>query len=433
MLPTDIVDAITCPSGQFRSAKGLLDAGQTSYYPPRADLFNFGGSPCLARVGYPGSCDPGDSAQYFALDDVDAVAAATPPYGAPFTGSWIVPAELPAGGYALLVEVAKEFDSDAAHQHPSEQSAYDVQYYPDDGQLGNVGQPSVLYRVPFVLGVDTAASTSQIAGYGDWSGMTGTVNAPDDTISDDPGSGAGRLAALGGADGAARVALTLGDCSGVDCTATPTPVPLAVSFTATAAHSGTQATLTVLQSSENGGQAVVGYDVRYAPLPTSGAIDASEFSAWTPAPGLAPGAPGTTTTLEINGLSPITTYGIGISAIGVCGRSAPTFQTIYTPAVPFILLSGCVIATAAFGSDLGPQVALLRAARDAATARSALARTAVDLYYRASPPARRHPRPHGHRPRPRPRSPPHHHPLSAALTGEQARAMRRLLACKSGA
>jgi hypothetical protein len=386
MMPSEIVDAITCPSGQFRSAKGLLDATATSYYPPRADLFNFGGSPCLARVGYPGSCDFGDSAQYFALDDVDAVAAATPPYGAPYTGSWIVPAELPAGGYVLAVEVAKEFDTDAAHQHPSEQTAYDMQYYPTDGQPGNVGQPSVLYRVPFVLGSDTSASTSQIAGYGDWTGMTGTVNAPDDTISSDPGSGAGRLAALGGADGLARVALTLGDCSGIDCTATPTPVPLAVSFTAAADHSGTQATLTVLQSSENGGQPVVGYDVRFAPLPSSGAIDASEFSAWTPASGLTPATPGTTSTVEIDGLSPITTYGIGISAIGVCGRSAPTFQTIYTPAIPFNKLSGCFIATAAFGSDLGPEVALLRAARDIATAHSTLARTAVDLYYRASPP-----------------------------------------------
>ena len=36
----EIVDAVTCPSGLFRSAKGLLDPTQPqSYYPPRADLF----------------------------------------------------------------------------------------------------------------------------------------------------------------------------------------------------------------------------------------------------------------------------------------------------------------------------------------------------------------------------------------------------------
>jgi hypothetical protein len=48
----EIVDAVTCPSGLFRSAKGLLDPTEPqSYYPPRADLFNFGGTPCIARIG----------------------------------------------------------------------------------------------------------------------------------------------------------------------------------------------------------------------------------------------------------------------------------------------------------------------------------------------------------------------------------------------
>jgi hypothetical protein len=387
MALSEIVDAVTCPSGQFRSAKGLLDPGQAqSYYPPRADLFNFGGSACLPRIGYPGSCDPGDSAQYFALDDVDAVATATPPYGLPFTGSWVVPADLAGGSYALAVEVSKEFDTNTANSYPSDQSALDLQFYAADGQHGNVGQPSVLFRVPFKLGTDAAAGTSAIAGYGDWSGMTGDVNPPDDTISSDPGSGAGRLLVASGAAGQARVSLSLGACSSVDCTVTPAPLPHPVSFTASATRSGSGATLAVLQSSDSGGQPVVRYEVRYAPLPSNGAIDASTFSAWTPAPGLAAAPPGTSTTVEIEGLTPLSTYGIGVSAIGVCGSSAPTFQTIYTPAVPFTKLSGCFIATAAFGSDLGPEVTTLRGLRDAATTRSALARTAVDLYYRSSPP-----------------------------------------------
>jgi hypothetical protein len=389
MALSEIVDAVTCPSGLFRSAKGLLDPTQApSYYPPRADLFNFGGSPCLPRIGQPGSCDPGDSAQYFALDDVDTVAAATPPYGVPFTGSWVVPSDLAAGSYALAVEVAKEFDTNAANSYPSEQTALDLEFYAADGQHGNVGQPSVLFRIPFSLGAaGAAAATSDIAGYGDWSGMTGDVNPPDDTISSDPGSGAGRLLLAGGAAGPARVSLSLGACSSsVDCTATPAPLPRPVSFTASATPSGSGATLVVRQSSDSGGQPVVGYDVRYATLPPNAAIDASTFSAWTPAPGLAVAAPGTSTTAEVEGLNPLSAYGIGISAIGVCGSSAPTFQVVYTPAVPYAKLSGCFIATAAFGSDLGPEVTTLRALRDAATTRSALAGTAVDLYYRSSPP-----------------------------------------------
>ena len=386
----EIVDAVTCPSGLFRSAKGLLDPTQpASYYPPRADLFNFGGSPCLARIGYPGSCDPGDSAQYFAMNDVDVVAAATPAYGAPFTGSWVVPADLPPGSYALSVEVAKEFDSNAAYQHANEVTALDMQYYSADGQHGNVGQPSVLFRIPFTLGADGTGtgSATDIAGYGDWTGATGEVNAPDDTISSDPGSGVGRLLLLdSSANGPARIAMTLGACPAIDCTATPAPIPLPVSFTATPTNSGPGVSLAVLQSSENGGQPVVGYDVRYAVLAANGMIDASSFPAWTPAAPLAVGPPGTTTTVEVGGLTPLTTYGVGISALGVCGNSSPTFQTFTTPALHFTKLSGCFIATAAFGSDLAPEVATLRLLRDAVTARSALATTAADLYYRSSPP-----------------------------------------------
>jgi hypothetical protein len=389
----EVVDAITCPSGQFRSVKGLLDPTQpASYYPPRADLYNFGGSPCFARIGYPGSCDPGDSAQYFAMNDVDLVAAATPPYGASFTGRWVVPTELAPGDYALAVEVAKEFDTNAANQHASEQSAFDMQYYAADGQSGNVGQPSVLFRVPFTLtgtaaDVGTTAAASDLYGYGDWSGATGDVSPPDGTISSDPGSGVGRLALVDGPGGPARVAVSLGACpAAVDCSAAPAPIPMPVSFTAAADSDGTSATLSVLQSSESGGQPVVGYDVRYSALPSSATIDPTSFSAWTPADPLPIAAPGTMTSARIEGLSPSSTYGVGIRALGVCGASMPTFQVIYTPARKFTQLSGCFIATAAFGSVLAPQVAALRRARDAATARSTFAGVAVDLYYRSSPP-----------------------------------------------
>ena len=388
----EIVDAVTCPSGQFRSAKGVIDSTQPqSYYPPRADLFNFGGTPCIPRIGYPTSCDPGSSAQYFALNDVDVVAAATPPYGTPYTGSWIVPADLVAGDYALAVEVAKEFDTNAADDYPNEVSATDMQFYSADGQHGNVGQPSVLFRVPFTLGgAAGAASASDIIGYGDWSGASGSVTPPDDTISSDPGSGAGRLLLVdSGSNGPARVSVTLGACPSIDCSVTPTPVPQFVSFTATATSNGTGATLQVLQSSELGGQPVVGYDVRYAILPASATIDASAFSAWTPVAGLASAAPGTSSSVELNGLTPQSVYGVGVSAIGVCGRSPPTFQIFSTPAIPFTKLSGCFIATAAFGSDLAPEVATLRVLRDAATSRSALATAAVDMYYRSSPPLAR--------------------------------------------
>lgn len=390
MLKNEIVDAVTCASGMFRSAKGLLAPDQAaSYYPPRADLFDFGGNVCFPRIGYPGSCDPGDSAQYFGMNDVDVIAAATPPYGASFTGHWIVPSDLPPGDYRLAVEVAKEFDGNADHQHPNDVSAHDMQYFVGYGQGGNLGQPSVLYRVPFTLGAGAApvAATAAPAGYGDWSGATGQVFPPDATISDAPGSGAGRLLAFAGPNGPARVQLTQGACAPVDCSGPSSPLPLPVVFEVNPGPSGTTATLAVRQSAEPGGHPVIGYEIRYTTIRLQTPIDPASFAAWSAAGALAGGTPDSVSTLEIDGLAPLTDYAIGVRAIGVCGPSATTFQRLQTAARKFTQLSGCFVATAAFGSELTPEVALLRKLRDLATARSTLAGVAVDLYYRSSPPA----------------------------------------------
>ncbi len=390
MLITEVVDAVTCASGRFRSAKGLLDTTQpASYYPPRADLFNFDGSLCFPRTDYPGSCDPGDSGQYFAMNDVDIVAAATPPYGAPFTGRWVVPSSLPAGDYRLSVEVGKEFDTNASYQHPSTVSAYDAQYYMGYGQMGNVGQPSVLYRVPVTIGAGAGAvsSTADLAGYGDWSGATGDVNPPDCTITDAPGSGAGRLLTFTGANGPARVQVSQAACPPIDCSGASPPVPLPVSFTVTTSASATSATVTMLQSSDEGGGPVIGYDTRYTTLGQTQPVDPASFAAWSAAGSVPPGPPGSQSSLEVDGLTPLTDYVLGVRAIGVCGASPTTYQRFQTPQIKFTKLSGCFIATAAFGSDLAPEVAALRTARDLATSRSTLAAVAVDLYYRSSPPA----------------------------------------------
>jgi hypothetical protein len=385
MLPTEVVDAVTCPSGQFRSAKGLLDATQpSSYYPPRADLYNLGAAACLPRPGYSGSCDPGDSAQYFALNDVDIVSAATPVYGVPYTGTWVIPADLPDGDYRLNLEVAKEFDTDAAHQHATDPNV--DPFSEDYGQYGNVGQPSVLFRVPFTLDasvLQTSAETAGYAGYGDWTGETGVVFLPDATIASTPGSGEGRLAPMGSAGAESRVALSTGPCPSVDC-ATSAP-PLAVSFTATPTPSGGGVVLSVLQSSE-AGQPVLGYDTRYAIAALYDAVDPSAFAGWAAGPAIPTGTPGTTTTVQIDGLTPGTGYAVGVRANGVCGSSDPSYQRFVTPIAKYTQLSGCFIATAAFGSDVDPAVRALRGARDAATARSRLAAAFTDLYYRSSPP-----------------------------------------------
>jgi hypothetical protein len=382
----EVVDAITCPSGRFRSCKGRLDPSMPqSYYPPRADLFDFGATPCPMLPNYIGSCDPGDSAQYAFLNDVDAIATATPPFGAPFSSTWVVPDDLPDGDYALHVEVAKEFDADAADPHVSYINPNEAIGFNGYGQDGTVGAPSVLYRVPFSLGpgAAAAATTLDIAGYGDWTGATGDVHAPDGTIGGGPGSGAGRLAVIAGPAGSGRVHVARADCGALDCASTPAPTPVA--FVATVA-SARSATLRVHQSNEDG-RPVVGYDLRAVVLPTPrAAVDPATFPDWTPAGTVPPGLPDSETSVAVDGLQPDSDYAIGIVARGQCGASPATFQRIHTPAVKYAQLSGCFIATAAFGSELEPEVQTLRALRDAAAAASPIARAAVDLYYRSSPP-----------------------------------------------
>ena len=180
-LGTQVNDAITCAS-RFNSEKGRFDPTMPSYYPPRSDLTTFT------------SVDGSDPPTFAAINDLDAVAAATPFYGSVYNGTWSVPGTLPPGDYALMVEVNKEYDSNAAHLHPD----FDDSHLPGYGTDGNFGQPSVVYQVPIRIDptaeMPDAQSTSQIVGYGDWTGQTGVINPRDATIStNSPGSGEGRL------------------------------------------------------------------------------------------------------------------------------------------------------------------------------------------------------------------------------------------------
>jgi hypothetical protein len=61
--------------------------------------------------------------------------------------------------------------------------------------------------------------------------------------------------------------------------------------------------------------------------------------------------------------------------------------SLTTTRVHYTRLSGCFVATAAYGSPLAPEVQALRTARDALRPRSVLAAAATDIYYRSSPAA----------------------------------------------
>ncbi|HSZ83161.1 MAG TPA: hypothetical protein VLA14_12810, partial [Polyangia bacterium] len=356
MLPDQEVDAITCPSAAFRSDKGRLDATQTSVYPPRGDLFDLG-TICPVLVNHPGgSCNAGDSRQYAFLDDVDTVSTATPPFGIATQGAWTVPADLPVGDYALLVEVGKEFDTNDAYDAANAPSLdYDA-----FGTAGNLGQPSVIYRVPFsVLPSDITGggAASAMFGYGDVTGATGVIAPPDATISVAPGSGEGRLATTTGPDGAGRVHVSFASCAPVDCATegAPPAVPISVVMSALMP---TEASVQIEQvgngtKGEDYGP-VTSYEIRVAPLPRDGEVDITpeDFVSWAAESSPAPAAPGTLSAVALAGLTPATAYGVGVVAHGSCGSSPVTFARFTTPALPAqdSHLRGCFIATAAFGS-----------------------------------------------------------------------------------
>ena len=162
------VDADHLPDAVHQREGEAGRVGQ-SYYPPRNDLTTFAHGDCDVVGGALPGC----------------AASATTLRGAQRSrrgrggdaglrravhGTWTIPATLPAGDYALLVEVNKEFDNNAVAQPSRRTTDPQLAGY---GLANNFGQPSVVYRVP--IHIDVAAGRpprhrSQIAGYSDWTG-----------------------------------------------------------------------------------------------------------------------------------------------------------------------------------------------------------------------------------------------------------------------
>lgn len=389
MMPSEIVDAVTCASGNFRSAKGLFDDTMAkSFYPPRGDLLNWDNL-CVPLVSADGTaCDYGDARMFGLINDLDSIATATPPYDQPYIGTWRVPQGLAEGDYALLVEVSKEFDGDASYTHSSYLSPFETMYYGGYGLEGNVGQPSVVYRVPFSLASPVpATAVTAPDGYGDWSGATGALSPLDATIADAAGSGAGRLRVNDGPGGAGRVHLVEVPCAALDCSQSTPPEQPAVDAP-WRQQDATATTFSFRQVADGNGGSVIAYELRYTAVTASylQSVDESAYLHWTPAPHPVVDTPGALTTVTLPVLDPGKAYAISLRAQGTCGWSAPTFSRVLTAPAVYKKLSGCVIATAAYGSALHPDVQLLRRERDWAAARSSAVRLAAILYGDTAPP-----------------------------------------------
>ncbi len=397
--PSEFVDAITCPSAQFNSSKGHFDmALPRSYYPPRSDLgsnpANFISKDCDIVLDTLPGCTV-DSEKY-ATDptvgnDLDAVAQATPPYGAPYSGTWAIPPALAAGDYAVWVEINKEFDSNSSHNQTTHPAVFDNQGLSSYGMAGNFGQPSVVYRAPIRLDdatTNAAGTADHIQGYSDWTGSTGTLMPPDATITTGvPGSGEGRLLEISGPAGTGRVLVSLESCSPVVCDPPP-PTPGMVSDLSVSPEEVTALSAIVrFDTAGAGGQSVSSYEIRYLATDDT-TLTPDEFAQATRANQVTPGQPGSEGVLVLQNLKPSQHYVVGIRSQGPCsGQSNVAMIDFMTPSQKFTQLSGCFVATAAYGSEMEPQVAALRWLRDSLRPKSGLVAAAVDLYYRSGPAA----------------------------------------------
>jgi len=281
--------------------------------------------------------------------------------------------------------VNKEYDTNAAHDHPDFVD-------PNLGAWGtehNFGQPSVVYQVPLHLdvmsGATDAETASQIAGYGDWSGATGVVSPPDATISTGvPGSGEGRLLPISAGGLTGRVIASVTPCATICSPLPPPPTAVSQLGLTTDGLGSSSATLQFGNASANGGP-VWTYDIRYLPGP---AMTEDQFGSAVAAPSVTPGNPGSIATVKITSLKPDTQYTVGVEATDPCKQVSPlATYTFKTPAMKFTQLSGCFVATAAWGSTMAPDVAAMRRVRDRLRPASTMFAVATDLYYRSGPAA----------------------------------------------
>ncbi len=406
MLPADVAAGYAEPF-EAGGVDGMRALTLTSIYPPRRDI-----TPCapdpdpVCRPGSLRACnDFPDAATYdaearAAMPDIDVVTMATPPAEREAQVMFSIPNDWVAGEYVAWIEVNTEGDYNATfndNNYPTpEGTAWDswaVQTgYPYRGQ------PSVIYRVPFTLGASGTFSASTPAGYGSVDGNAvdiGVMHMMDGTITDDPtgtpGSGADRLRQ--GDPETQRVTLEVRDCAPHDAPAMPGEV-------------GTQPSTDTKHSHEWGGLhftvgasvlPIAKYDVRFSASPITTddpetfvrafhAVTADQTMTGLVVPTGQP--PGTAVDVDFGGLQPRTHYWVAVRAVDVCNVVSPfAVAELTTTRTNFTQLSGCFVATAAWGSALAPQVAALRQVRDRLLGQNALFTAGAELYYRSGPAA----------------------------------------------
>ncbi len=359
-------DAGSCATNLTFTDKGRFDATRTSRYPPRED------------IAYVVDIDDVSVQMFEAMNALDLITGATPAADLPFTVTWPMPPDLPAGDYVLWVEVSREFDHNATYNPTTYPAPFGIPF----AEFGEPyrGQPSVLYNVPFTIGTSpVAAMSSAYVGYGDPDGLDGNVRAPDATIDTErPGFGAARL--LLHTDGA--------DTYRVKVLARPEmdlAPPGAASELRVAQVDGPRARVTFVAPGEDGNMGTVsGYELRFS---ASGPITEASFADAPPiVTPLDPDEPGQVQVFDLTGLLPETTYHVAVRAFDDCRNVGPIATTSFrTPDRTAGEVDACFVATAAYGSPLATEVSALRGFRDRVLRQSVLGELLVASYYTVGP------------------------------------------------
>ncbi len=417
----DALDAMTCASA-FSSDKGRFLTGRDgaygepavigqvgimrpmdliSLYPPRRDVTSCRDSGCSDTV---------DVAAYQGhvrevMPEIDAVTMATPPADVEQSVLFTVPGDWANGDYIAWIEVNVEGDYNATFSPETNPMPKDPADKWDVWALTYGypyrGQPSVVFQVPFTLGQSGKFATHKPAFYGDVDGFGpqgGVLHPMDGRISDDPiggpGSGADRLRLVAPLDYRAQVTVRGTELCQVH---EPPSVPADVRAEPNAndKHSHQWGTLHFVAPPSD--IPIVQYEVRYSRDPITVA-DPETFDRSLPAVAakieteqlMVPigGSAGTGVDVDFGGMEPLTRYFIAIRAVDMCNVAGPyAIAELTTTRINFTKLSGCFVATAAYGSALEPEVQSLRAVRDTLRQRSPLFAAATDLYYRSGPAA----------------------------------------------
>jgi len=359
-------DTQTCATVVYTD-KGTLSPTAKSLYPPREDIVMHA------------DIDSPSVGMYEELNPFDAVSKATPPAGVPYRMSWPIPDTLPVGDYVLWVEASKEFDFNSTYNPTSYPEPPGIPWA-DYGEPFR-GQPSVVYKVPFAIGMSTSIqTTASYVGYGDVDGADGTLFAPDGTItSSTPGSGA------------ARLLLRMddhGDMYRVRVESRPEfdySAPGRASDASLVEVTANTATISFVAPGDDGDDGTVsGYEIRY--LAATQMNEANFERATLVSAAVAPDEPGQVQTVKVEGLLPQTSYFVGIRAYDECQNKGPlTIVALATTERQTGEVDACFVATAAYGSLLANDVEMLRRFRDAFLRKTTLGELAVETYYTFGP------------------------------------------------